>query len=127
MEEIKKEIERAEKSLRAAKMLFEEKLYEDSISRSYYSILHAAKAALLMEGINATSHDAVKNLFGLHLVKTGKIERKYSVIFREEQDDRYLADYDTAFSPSEEQVKKRIEDAELFFNAMRSYIGVENA
>ena len=50
MEEIKKEIERAEKSLRAARPLYQEDLYEDSISRSYYSILHAAKAGLLMKG-----------------------------------------------------------------------------
>lgn len=122
-EEIKKEIERAEKSLRAAKALFKEELYEDSISRAYYSTLHSAKAALLMEGVSATSHDAVKNLFGLHLVKPGKIDKKYSIILREEQDDRYLADYNSAFSPSEEQVKKRIEDAERFFNEMRSFTG----
>ena len=41
---------------------------------------------------------------------------------REEQDDRYLADYDVAFFVEEERVKKRIEDAECFFKAMIEYL-----
>jgi uncharacterized protein (UPF0332 family) len=83
-EEIKKEIERGKKSLRAAKKLFDEELFEDAISRAYYAILHAAKAVLLRENVKVDSHEAVKRLFGMHLIKTGKIKSKYSKILREE-------------------------------------------
>jgi len=121
-EEIRKEVERGTKSLKAAKKLFEEELFEDAISRSYYAILHVAKAVLLMENVKVYSHEAVKRLFGMHLIKTGKIELKYSKIMREEQDDRYLADYDVAFFVEEGRVKKRIEDAECFFEAMIKYL-----
>jgi uncharacterized protein (UPF0332 family) len=37
--EIDKELERSYKSLKSAELLFQEKLYEDCISRCYYSIL----------------------------------------------------------------------------------------
>ncbi len=121
-EEIKREILRGRKSLSSAKKLFEEELFEDAISRSYYSILHAAKAVLLTQDVRIDSHDAVKRLFGMYLVKTGKIDPIYSKILREEQDDRYLSDYDVAFLPEAEQVEKRIRDAEYFLDTMVEYL-----
>ena len=121
-EEIRLEIKRSKKSLGAAKKLFEEELFEDAISRSYYAVLHAAKAVLLGEHIIVGSHEAVKRLFGMHLIKTGKIDVKFSKILREEQDERFLADYDVSFSPEKERVEKRIKDAERFFDVMSSYL-----
>ncbi|MBU1121446.1 MAG: HEPN domain-containing protein [Candidatus Omnitrophica bacterium] len=120
--EIKKEIERSRKSLAAAKKLLEEGLFEDAISRAYYAVLHAAKSVLLAENIRVDSHEAVKRLFGLYLVKEGKIDKKYSYILREEQDDRFLADYDVSFSPEEEHVVKRIKDADSFYREMVKYL-----
>jgi uncharacterized protein (UPF0332 family) len=121
-EEIEKEIRRSKKSTRAAERLFEDGFLEDAISRSYYAILHAAKAVLLFENVQVDSHEAVKRLFGLHLIKMSKIDSKYSKILREQQDDRYLADYDVAFSPESERVQRRIEDAKDFLEAMLKYL-----
>ncbi|MBI5750060.1 MAG: HEPN domain-containing protein [Nitrospinae bacterium] len=128
-EEIKKEISRGQKSLKSAKKLFEEGLLEDAISRSYYAVLHAAKAVLLSENVTVSSHEAVKRLFGMHLIKIGKIELKYSKILSEEQDERYLADYDVAFSPEPDRVEERIKAAEDFCDAMIGYLkksGIES-
>ncbi|MDR4509313.1 MAG: HEPN domain-containing protein [Candidatus Brocadiaceae bacterium] len=120
--EIRREMERSKKSLSAAKRLYEEELFEDAISRSYYAVLHAAKAALLSEHVMVDSHEAVKRLFGMHLVKTGKIDVRLSKILREEQDERFLADYDVSFSPEAERVEKRINDAGYFFEVMNEYL-----
>jgi len=57
-------------SLGAAESCRRDGLYADSISRTYYVILHAAKAALQLRDIASESHAAVKRLFGLHLVHT---------------------------------------------------------
>jgi len=121
-EEIKKELSRARKSLKSARTLFGEGLFEDALSRSYYAVLHAAKAVLLSEEVSIDSHEAVKRLFGMHLVRTGKIEKRYSKILSKEQDDRYLADYDVAFEPARERVEERINEAEDFLNAMTDYL-----
>jgi uncharacterized protein (UPF0332 family) len=121
-EEIRREVERSTKSIGAAERLFEEGFLEDAISRSYYAILHAAKAVLLFENVQVDSHEAVKRLLSLHLIKTNKIDSKYSKILREQQDDRYLADYDVAFSPESERVQRRIEDAKDFLEAMLKYL-----
>jgi uncharacterized protein (UPF0332 family) len=120
--EIDKELERSYKSLKSAELLFQEKLYEDCISRCYYSILHAAKAALLSLNISVDSHDAVKKLFSLHLIKSGKINEEFGTILREEQDDRLSADYDVLFNPSDDLVFKRLEDAREFINEINKFL-----
>ncbi len=117
-EEIRQEILRSVKSLKAAKSLYEADLFEDAISRAYYTVMHAAKAVLLSQNVSVYSHDAVKRLFGSYMVKTGKIEKTYAKMLSEAQDERYLADYDVAFQPEKTRVKKRILDAEKFLNAM---------
>jgi uncharacterized protein (UPF0332 family) len=68
----------------------------------------------------------VKRLFGFHLIKSGKIDNKFSIILREEQDDRLLADYDAAFQPDNKQVYKRIVDARLFVDEMKKYLIAHN-
>ena len=89
-----KELIRAKKSLLAAKTLLESRLCEDCVSRAYYAVLHAAKAALATEGVEPQSHYAVRRLFGLHLVKTKKIEKDFATILAAEQEGREIADYD---------------------------------
>ncbi len=53
-DEVRQEFLRAEKSLNAAEILLRGKCLEDAISRAYYAILHAARAALLAEGVQVT-------------------------------------------------------------------------
>ena len=121
--EVRNEMERARKSLAAAKALSAEGLLEDALSRSYYAVLHAARALLLAEGLEVKSHEAVKRMFGLNFVQSGKIAPNYARILREEQDDRLLADYDVAFSPEPERVETRIRDAEAFLDETKRLLG----
>jgi uncharacterized protein (UPF0332 family) len=83
-----------------AELLVNERFHEDAVSRAYYAILHAAKAALFVHNVAATSHAAVRRLFGQHLINTGEIERQWSSHLGESFDDRLAADYDarTVFS-----------------------------
>jgi uncharacterized protein (UPF0332 family) len=122
VEEIKKEFHRAQKSLQSACLLLRDNLLEDALSRAYYAILHAARAVLLAEGVNVTSHRAVRRLFGQHLIKSGKLSAHLSTILAEEQDDRILADYDVLFDPERERVQKRVDDAEAFLVAIKAFL-----
>ena len=51
---------RAGKALGAAGVLLQSGHQEDSVSRSYYAILHAAKSALFVHDIATSSHAAVR-------------------------------------------------------------------
>ena len=61
MEEVEILIRKAESKLNTAKILFEEGIYEDAISRAYYSMYYATKALLRMRGIFTKTH---KGLIG---------------------------------------------------------------
>jgi len=121
-EEIEKELLRADKSLLAAQLLLKEHLLEDCLSRTYYAILHAARAALLAHGVSVASHRAVRRLFGQHLIKSGKLAAHLAQILAEEQDDRMLADYDVLFYPELDRVQQRVADAEVFLTAIKDFL-----
>jgi uncharacterized protein (UPF0332 family) len=122
IEEIKKEISRADKSLNSAKILAENNYLEDAISRCYYGILHAAKAALLVEDVSISSHKAVRRLFGQHIIKTGKLNSKYGKILASIQDDRLRADYDVIYLAEEEDVEESLKIAEDFLNTIKDFL-----
>ena len=122
----RKELIRAKKALLAAKTLLENQLYEDCVSRAYYSVLHAAKAALATEGIEPQSHHAVRRMFGLQFVKTGKIEKDYARILTAEQEDREISDYDIYGEMEQDTAQKRVADAERFLKRIEKYLQVSS-
>lgn len=87
------ELERAQRALRAAQILHANDLFEDAVSRSYYAVMHAAKAALLVHDVIAESHAAVRRLFGSVLVRPDLIEREWASVLARVQDQRIAADY----------------------------------
>ena len=78
--QIEAEWKRAERALGAAELLLQAGYYEDAISRAYYAVLHAAKAALLSRDTAAESHTAVRRLFGKELVQQGVLENEWAII-----------------------------------------------
>ena len=55
-------------------MLLDGDGYEGAVSRGYYAIFHAARAALHKLDSAPATHHGVVSEFGRLLVKTGKIE-----------------------------------------------------
>jgi hypothetical protein len=117
-----KELDRAKKALLAAKTLLENQLYEDCVSRAYYAVLHAAKAALATKNIEPVSHNAVKRMFGLHLIKTEEVEKDFAKILTAEQEDRAIGDYDIYIEINQDRALKRVTDAEKFVKRIEKYL-----
>jgi uncharacterized protein (UPF0332 family) len=118
----RKELARAKKSLRAAEMLLEHELYEDAVSRAYYAVLRASKAALASLDIFPVTHQSVRRLFGFHLVKVQIIEREYATILTAEQEDRELSDYDITIVIGKERASQRVNDARRFVSRIEDYL-----
>jgi uncharacterized protein (UPF0332 family) len=102
--------------------LLETGFYEDAVSRAYYAVLHAAKAALLTRDIAAESHAAVRRLFGKELVQPGVLEKEWALILAQTQDERALADYDVELTFSPEVAEERVDDAERFLGRIRALL-----
>lgn len=113
---------KAEEKLGAAKTLIRGGFLDDAISRAYYAIFHAASAVLLSEGISVESHSALKDMFGLHFVKPGKIDRKYGRILSKLKDERETGDYDIYTSFEQDDAESAVKEAGEFLAAMKKYL-----
>lgn len=122
-ENILAEFERAKRALQAASNLHEDGLYEDAVSRSYYAVMHAAKAALLSHDAIAESHAAVGRLFGSVLVLPGLIEAEWADILAREHRRRIAADYGIGTSWEPAESSRLVEEAGAFVQRIREYLG----
>ncbi|MBI4618745.1 MAG: nucleotidyltransferase domain-containing protein [Desulfobacterales bacterium] len=48
--------------------------YKTAINRSYYSVLNAARAILILEGANPETHEGVVTMLSLRFIKIGILE-----------------------------------------------------
>ncbi len=116
------EWQRATQSLRAAELLTREGYHEDAVSRAYYAILHAAKAALFVHDVATASHAAVRRMFGQYLIRTGDIERQGSSHLGESLDDRLAADYDARTFFSSEEARRECQRTREFVERIQRYL-----
>lgn len=83
----------AEERLTVVKLLLAEKFFDDAISRAYYSMFSAAKAALLSAGVETRSHSGLINKFGQHFVNTNLVDaqlaKALTAAFAAHQDSDY--------------------------------------
>jgi uncharacterized protein (UPF0332 family) len=119
---VQAEWRRAIESLGAAQSCRRDGFYADSVSRSYYAILHAAKAALELRGITAESHAAVKRLFGLHIIVPGLVEAEWGSAAGESLDLRLMADYDVETSFFEVEASEEYDRARAFLARIRELL-----
>lgn len=119
---IKGYMDKAKKKLEVAKKLLREKEYEDAVSRAYYAVFHAAQAVLLTEGLSAGTHQGVVTLFGLHFIKTGRIDKKFGRFLTNLKDDRENGDYGLFSVIDEETAVESIDEADKFIKEMQRYL-----
>lgn len=90
---IKRYFRIAKKRLRSANASIEVESFEDTISRSYYAILDAATALLIVKDLVPKSHEGAMRLFSLHYIKPGIIPKEYQRLFSKMEKMRLEADY----------------------------------
>jgi uncharacterized protein (UPF0332 family) len=103
---ITEELNRADEAFRAAELLFENSLISDAVSKLYYFLLYHVRALLLTKELEPRSHEGALRLFGLHFVKTGIFKPATSHIFSKMMKYREEADYNPAYSFSEDDYKE---------------------
>ena len=113
---------RAQESLGAAWLCQGGGFYADAISRAYYAVLHAAKAALQLYDIDARTHEGVKDVFGESIAVAGLIERHWSREINSLGVLRRAADYNVTRNFSEPDARLACERAEAFVNRIRALL-----
>jgi hypothetical protein len=119
---IKEELEVAKRRLEAAKILFEKGMTEDAINRAYYSFFHAAKAMLNVLGFDAKTHSGLLSEFGLRIIKTNLLNKKFAENLRRAFEMRESSDYEIGVVFSENETKTLIKNAEEFLKEAQKFI-----
>lgn len=119
---IKYRFHRAEESFDDALILAEKKRWNTVINRLYYSCFYAVIALLLKNDVETQTHDGARTQFGLHFIKTGKIDKAYGKLFTKLFDYRQKGDYGDLFDYDEDIVKPLIEQVKEFIGEIGKYI-----
>lgn len=119
---IKKMLEKSSKKLEAAKKNFELGLYDETISRAYYAMFHAAKALLLTKNIEPRTHKGVITMLGEHFINEGILPREFGKVLSYVKDYRENGDYDEYFDADEELAKDIIKDSEKFVSKIKKIL-----
>ena len=113
---------RATESMGAALLCRREGYYADAVSRAYYAVMHAARAALQLYDIAAKSHTGVRSMFGLHIVRTGLVEPEWDAVIGDSGDERIASDYDVASIFDESDALVACDRADAFLARIRTLL-----
>lgn len=122
---IELELEKVGEAVREADLLFANGLLSGAVSRLYYAVLHAVRALLLTKGIEARSHEGALRLLGLHFVKSGVFETRFSHFFSMLMKLREEADYNPAYTFSGEDFEDFRRKASDLLETVREHLRAE--
>ena len=107
-------LNKARDSLRAARILAADGLYDFAASRAYYAMFYAAEALLMGNGLAFSRHSAVIAAFGEHFAKTKRLAPEFHRYLIEAHDSRNVGDYDIGPSLNANEAAEVIARAERF-------------
>ncbi|TSC94311.1 MAG: HEPN domain-containing protein [Candidatus Berkelbacteria bacterium Athens1014_28] len=124
----KKEIENliswSIEDIRSAKSDLKSNFLRSAVSRSYYAAFDLVKAYLLLNEIIAKTHSGTSNKFNELLKKKEAIPLKFGRWFRDAQEYRQNADYDTFTEFTCSEVKKIVTESEEFCEILLKIVKV---
>ncbi len=107
-------IGRAKDTIQEVQTHIENKYWNTAINRMYYACFYAVSALLAKNKIDVSSHAGVRQKFGEHFVKPGKIDRDLARHFTELSEKRHKGDYNDFYDYDEETVRRLYPVSQVF-------------
>ncbi|MCF7949004.1 MAG: HEPN domain-containing protein [Spirochaetia bacterium] len=115
-------LEKAESKLKTAGIDLDAGQYDDSVSRSYYSVFHAITACLLYKGLSFSSHSQVIGAFNREFIKTNTFPPTFSKDIQALFDDRQSGDYDVYSPINRETAELDYKKADNIIKAIKEFL-----
>jgi len=119
-EEREKLLKAANHKLSVAEMLLSEGEDADAVSRAYYGMFHAARAALLLEDSRPKTHAGVASELGKLFRE--RIDPDLLSAFAQIQTMREDADYEPYFDIERDRAHEVVDTAEAFVNRVEELV-----
>src|SRR5256885_15445367 len=96
--------------------------FEDSASRSYYAMFHAARAAITKAGVTTRTHEGTVSEFGRRLVLKGIFPRDLGRALAEAKAARETYEYSATMEIASDEAEALLRDAERFVSQVKSQL-----
>lgn len=123
---VKLKLEKSEKTLTEARKAAEMQMWATAANRLYYAVYYAVSALLLKQGVGVKTHEGVIQMFGLHFVKTGKVQKDVGRMYSDLFNTRLTGDYDDTFDLEEKDVMPKLDNAEHIIRVVKDCIDERN-
>lgn len=118
----KAHLEKAVERSRVAEKLFRDGEYEDTISRAYYAMYHAARAALSTVNIFPKTHEGVVTEFGRKFVLTGIFPKELGKNLADAKAARETYEYSVTATVEKSEAETILSNAQKFVNAIKKHL-----
>lgn len=115
-------IDKAHRSLEAARVLLREEDLGAVSSKSYYAVFHMLQAALLTEELSFSKHLTVINAFSNQFIKKGIFPKEFSKEIKRLKRNREVGDYEYLKVIQKEEAEEDLKSAEKIVGAIELYI-----
>jgi uncharacterized protein (UPF0332 family) len=78
---IKYRLERANESIKAAELMFANRMFIPAMNRIYYSMFYAVQALLVLNEKTFSKHGQVKAYFNMEFIKAGVFPKEFGKLF----------------------------------------------
>jgi uncharacterized protein len=116
------ELTSADDALRVAEAALGLGIVRDAMSRGYFAAFHAARALLLLEGLEPKTHGGLAALLGQHLILPGKLEPRFGLLLTRLQAYRQASDYAYSFIAGTEDVRAELDQTRELVDLAREAV-----
>lgn len=113
---------RVDETLKEVEFLIDNGLYNTAVNRLYYACFYAVTSLLVKHEIKAHKHAGVRQMFGLHFVSKGMIDKKLARFYNDLYDKRQTSDYDDFIDFDKEDVLTLIPTAKELISEIRKLL-----
>lgn len=119
---VKYRLDRANESIKAAQLLFENKLFIPAMNRIYYSMFYSVQALLVLNEKAFSKHGQVKGYFNKEFIKSGIFTKQFGKLFNAVFEYRQKFDYVDLLIPEEKLISDYIIEARKFIDQISSFL-----
>ena len=119
---IKYRITKSRNTFKEINILVSNQLWNTSINRLYYACFYAIIALLKAYDIEAITHAGVRQMFGLHFIKSGLIDQDLGRFYTRLFDLRQTGDYDDFLDFDEQKVLALLGPADKLISKIESLL-----
>ncbi len=115
-------LEKANNSLLEVELLLENAMHNAAVNRLYYACFYAVTAILIHNKIASETHSGVRQMLGLHFIKTGRIKPELGKFYSQLFNKRQSGDYDDFVEYSHKDIIELIPLAKKLIKAIEKLI-----